>query len=235
MRRIAMPTTDLQTNQPAAKAAKPYKGLAMEGPIARWYTRIREHDQERGAIVHRVSGLLRSGSHVLEVAPGPGYFAIELAKSGTYHIVGLDISESFVQIARAKAREAGVAVDFRRGNASDMPFDADTFDFIFCCAAFKNFTEPVQAIREMHRVLKLGGKALIMDLRRDASLEDIKTHIKSLRLGRANALITRWTFKQFLLKNAYTSAEIRHLVAQTEFARCEIIADTIGMEIWLEK
>ena len=51
-----------------------------------------------------------------------------------------------------------------------------SFDLIICRAAFKNFSEPLQALHEMHRVLKPGGKALIMDLRRDASLEDIKTH-----------------------------------------------------------
>jgi len=230
-----MPTTDLQTNQPSPTAAKPYKGLAMEGPIARWYSKIREHDEEIGMVVREVREILPAGSRVLEVAPGPGYLAIELARPGTYHVVGLDISKSFVQIAQAKAREAGVAVEFRHGNASNMPFGAGTFDFIVCRAAFKNFTEPVQALQEMHRVLKPGGKALIIDLRRDASPEEINTHVSSLRLSRINRLLTKWTFKQFLLKNAYTGEAIRQLVSQTNFARHEIREDTIGMEIWLEK
>jgi ubiquinone/menaquinone biosynthesis C-methylase UbiE len=221
-------------NQPAPRAAKPYKGLAMEGLIARWYTKIREHDEGLGTLAGKVSDILPSGSRVLEVAPGPGYLAIELAKRG-YHVVGLDISASFVQIARAKAGEAGVAAEFRHGNASDMPFDGDTFDFIICCAAFKNFTEPLRAIQEMHRVLKPGGKALIVDLRRDASREEINTHINDLGLSGINTLITKWTFKQFLLKNAYTNQEIRQFVSQTEFARLDIREDTIGMEIWLEK
>src|SRR5215208_649712 len=101
-----MPTTDLQTNPPASKAVKPYKGLAMEGPIARWYTKIRRQDEDRGRLVRKVCDILPAGSHVLEVAPGPDYLAIELAKRGM-HVVGLDISTSFVQIARTKAREAG--------------------------------------------------------------------------------------------------------------------------------
>jgi ubiquinone/menaquinone biosynthesis C-methylase UbiE len=230
-----MPTTDLQTDRPAPKAAKPYKGIAMEGPIARWYTKIRKQDQELGMVVRQVSDMLPAGSRVLEVAPGPGYLAIELAKRGTYQVVGLDISTTFVEIAQTKAKEAGVAVEFRHGNASNMPFDADAFDCIICRAAFKNFTEPVQAIREMHRVLKPGGKALIIDLRRDASPEDISSYVNNLGLSRINTLMTQWAFKQFLLKNAYTSAEIRQLVSQTDFARCDIRTDTIGMEIWLEK
>ncbi len=58
----------------------------------------------------------------------PGYFAIELAKLGSYRITGLDISRTLVEIARAKAAEAGVAVDFRRGDA--LPFAPESFDFL---------------------------------------------------------------------------------------------------------
>jgi SAM-dependent methyltransferase len=122
-----MPAAHLRTNQPAPK---PYKGIAMEGPIAKWYTNVRERDQELGAVVREVNEILPAGSRILEVAPGPGYLAIELAKIGKYQIVGLDISKSFVEIAQTKAKEAGVAVDFRHGNASNMPFDVDSFDLM---------------------------------------------------------------------------------------------------------
>ena len=54
-------------------------------------------------------------------------------------------------------------------------------------------------------------------------------------LSAINRQITQWTFKSFLLKNAYTSAEIRQMVAQTSFAGCDIREDAIGMQIWLEK
>ena len=98
-----------------------------------------------------------------------------------------------------------------------MPFEANSFDLVICRAAFKNFTEPLRALHEMHRVLKSRGRALIMDLRRDASLKDINAHVASLGLSRINTLVTKWTFKLFLLKNAYTSGEIQQLVSQTRF------------------
>jgi ubiquinone/menaquinone biosynthesis C-methylase UbiE len=229
-----MPTPDVQTNQPVPRATKPYKGLAMEGPIASWYTKIRQNDEELAALLDKIIDVLPAGSRVLEVAPGPGYLSIELAKRG-YQVVGMDISASFVQIARTKAREAGVAVDFQRGNASEMPFDGHAFDFIICCAAFKNFTEPVRAIQEMYRVLKPDGTALIVDLRRDASAEEIAVAIKGMGLNGINTWLTKLTFKHFLLKNAYTREEIRRMVAQTEFTRLEIREDPIGMDIWLNK
>jgi ubiquinone/menaquinone biosynthesis C-methylase UbiE len=206
----------------------------MEGLIARWYTKIRQNDEGRAALLDKIAAVLPADGRLLEVAPGPGYLSIELAKRG-YQVVGMDISASFVQIARAKAKEAGVAVDFQRGNASEIPFDGDTFDFIVCCAAFKNFTDPVRAIQEMYRVLKPGGTALIVDLRRDASPEEIAVEIKGMGLNAINSWLTKQTFKNFLLKNAYTREEIRRMVAQTEFTQLDIREDPIGMDIWLKK
>jgi len=226
-----MSTTHLETNRPSTKAIKPYKGLAMEGPIARWYARIRGNDPQHGAICRLVSQAVPAGGRILEIAPGPGYLAIELAKLDKFEVVGLDISESFVEIARAKASEAGVMVDFRHGNASDMPFEANAFDFVVCVAAFKNFTEPVQATREMHRVLKPGGKALISDLRRDASSDDIRALVDGMGLNPVNKLMTAATFKLVLLRNAYTRTEIEHIVAETGFASPEIREDNVSMEI----
>lgn len=65
---------------------------------------------------------LPDGADVLEVAPGPGYFAIEMERLGQVHVTGLDISHTFVEIASSNARQAGVDVIFRQGDASQMPF-----------------------------------------------------------------------------------------------------------------
>jgi ubiquinone/menaquinone biosynthesis C-methylase UbiE len=235
MEENTMPSHDLQTQSPAPRAPKPYKGMAMEGPIARWYTSIRKGDPELEQVVRQVSDTVSAGSRILEVAPGPGYLAIELARLGHYQVVGLDVSASFVEIARAKAEQVGVAVEFQQGDAAHMPFGPGMFDFIICRAAFKNFSEPVQAIREMHRVLKLGGTALIIDLRGDASFEDIQAAVRGMGLSALNRLMTQWAFRRFLLKNAYTGAQIQQMVAQTPFSDCEIQEDNIGLQIWLQK
>jgi len=171
----------------------------------------------------------------LEIAPGPGYFCIELAKLGKYQITGLDISKSFVEIARRNAAEAGLQIDFREGNASAMPFQDNTFDFMFCQAAFKNFSEPVKAIAEMYRVLQPGGLSVISDLRWDASAADIEREIKGMGLGPINRFMVRWTFKNMLLKNAYSADEIRSMVAQTPFGNCEIKIEGVGFQVSLKK
>ncbi len=158
--------------------SKAYKGMGMEGGIARWYAKVTRKDYaEFRKLAARLADDLPPGSSVLEVAPGPGYLAIELAKFGRYAVTGLDISETFVSIARKNAAEAGVQVDFRHGNASAMPFADESFDLIVCRAAFKNFSEPVKALAEMRRVLKPDGRAMMIDLRRDTPKEEIDAYV----------------------------------------------------------
>lgn len=65
---------------------------------------------------------------------------------------------------RIQGHRHGRPHDFRQGDAARMPFEDETFDFIICRAAFKNFAQPITALDEMNRVLKTGGKALILDL-----------------------------------------------------------------------
>jgi ubiquinone/menaquinone biosynthesis C-methylase UbiE len=219
----------------AMTMTKPYKGLAMEGAIARWYARNTARDARRfDAAARIVAERTRTGAAVLEVAPGPGYLAIEIARSGR-KVTGLDISESFVAIARRNADQAGVTAEFQRGNASAMPFAGDAFDFVICMAAFKNFANPLGALNEIHRVLKPGGEASILDLRKDASLEEINTEIAGMRLSAWNSLMTRWIFRFGLLKRAYTRQAIERLARESNFRQWEIRTEGIGFHLRLLK
>jgi ubiquinone/menaquinone biosynthesis C-methylase UbiE len=215
---------------------KGYKGLGMEGPIARWYAKNTGKDLgDVRRLAGSLAGRLGPGSAVLEVAPGPGYLAIELAKLGPYRVTGLDISRSFVQMAGENARRAGVAVDFRHGNAAAMPLDSDAFDLLVCRAAFKNFSEPVKALNEMHRVLKPGAEALIIDLRADAQPAEIDACVNGMGLGRFDALMTKWTFRHVLIKRAYTKDQFRSMAAASRFGSCTFEEASIGLEVTLRK
>ena len=219
-----------------SNADKGYKGIGMEGRIATWYARNTARDMpDFAALAERVTGMLPAGSRILEVAPGPGYLAIEIARRGGYQVTGLDISHTFVEIANRNAREAHVDLDFRQGNASAMPFRDNTFDLILCRAAFKNFSQPVAAMNEMHRVLKLGGRALIVDLRKDASLDDIDTYIRQSDLGWVNSLIYRLTFRYLLLPRAYSRHQFSTMSANSAFAGAHIEGSGIGFEVTLQK
>jgi ubiquinone/menaquinone biosynthesis C-methylase UbiE len=217
-----------------AAEVKAYKGLPMEGPIASWYARNTRTDGRRyGAGARAIAAQVPAGASVLEVAPGPGYLAIELARLGPYAITGLDISRSFVRIASQNARRAGVSIDFRWGDAAHMPLTDGSFDFVTCHAAFKNFTDPVGALDEIHRVLKPGGRASIHDLRKDASPEEVDAEVERMGLSWPHRIRTKLIFRTALLKNAYTRDALAGLVARSRFGTGEIVEDGIGLELRL--
>ena len=209
--------------------------MGMEGAVARWYDRnTRKSMADFQKLADRLSARLPAGRRVLEIAPGPGFLAIELAHRGL-SVTGLDISNTFVGLARENARREGVAVDFRLGNASAMPFENDSFDFLVCRAAFKNFSAPVEALREMHRVLRPGGTALIIDLRRDVPMSAISRHVGQMGMSTLSRWFTNLTFRFMLLKRAYTRAEMEKMVAQTEFKDKDVREVDVGFEAWLTK
>lgn len=213
------------------------KGPEMEGGVARWYSRIRGTRSQIEAYrkeAERLTSSLPEGANVLEVAFGPGYLAIELARLRRCRVSGLDISHTFVKIAGQNAREAGVIADFRQGDAAVMPFEAESFDLIVCQAAFKNFVHPVSALSEMHRVLRGGGIALIQDMSSEATHADIEREVNGMKLGWVSSFTTKATL-EMLKRRAYSPARFETLVAESPFKTCTITSEGIGLEVRLEK
>jgi ubiquinone/menaquinone biosynthesis C-methylase UbiE len=217
------------------QTAKAYKGMGMNGAIARWYAGTTRNALEEFRSLAQRLAELAPGPDVLEVAPGPGYLAIELAKLGRHRVTALDISKTFIEIARKNAADAGVPVDFQWGNAAAMPFGDNAFDFIVCRAAFKNFAEPLRALQEMRRVLKPGGQALIIDLRRDVSPSDIDRELDRYAANPANRLFMKLTFRFMLIRRAYTRGQMEQLAAQAGFRSSQLTETPIGFEILMAK
>jgi ubiquinone/menaquinone biosynthesis C-methylase UbiE len=213
------------------------QALGMEGAMARWYARNRSSGSQIEGYRKQASQLidgLPGGADVLEVAPGPGYLSIEIARLGRFHVTGLDLSRSFVEIASENARQAAVSIDFRQGDAASMPFDAESFDLVVCQAAFKNFGHAGSALDEMHRVLRGGGTAVIQDMNRDSSGAAIDEEVKGMEAGLLNAFFTKWALVG-LRRRAYARAEFERLAAESAFRTCDIQTEGIGIEVRLEK
>ena len=215
---------------------KPHGDRGMEGMVAKWYAaNTAEVMNEYAELAQRIAGQVPEHSSVLEVAPGPGYFCIELARRGSYAISGLDISQTFVKMAAKKAAEAGVRVNFTQGSASNMPFPRDSFDFLLCRAAFKNFAKPVSALQEMCRVLKPGGRGLIIDLKRDANPGEISRHVDAMGLSTVNRVLTKLAFRTMLLKSAYSKEQFERMLEQARFSGVQVNESGIGLEVWMTK
>ena len=171
---------------------------------------------------------LKSGK-ILEIGPGPGYLSIEIAKLGDFQITGLDISETMVEIARRNAEEAGADVVFKLGDASNMPFKNSTFDFIISSGSLHHWKEPVKVFNEVYRVLKTDGEALIGDVRKNASKEELDKIARKI-----DSFIMRWGFRHSI-KEAYTKDKIIELLSETKFKKGQVKENPIGLEIWLKK
>lgn len=224
----------MQTEAP--RVVKPQRTIGMEGGIASWYAKTtRRTLADFTDLAKRLAAELAPGARVLEVAPGPGYLAIELAKLGPRPITGLDISRSFVRIASRNADAASVDVAFRQGDAAKMPFADAAFDALVCRAAFKNFGDPAGALAEMHRVLAPGGWALIIDLRPDVSDEAIEAEVEAMQMKGFEAFTTRLIFKYDLKRRAHSRAAWERMLAGSPFGGGAVREVGIGYEVYLAR
>jgi ubiquinone/menaquinone biosynthesis C-methylase UbiE len=140
---------------------------------------------------------------VLDVACGTGEFErLLLSEHSTQHIVGIDISEKMLTIAKQKC-SAYPQVEFHTATAKALPFVSNSFDVIVCANSFHYFDEPAAALTEMRRVLKPEGKIIILDWCRDYLLCKICDII----------------LKVFdpAYKQCYTQDEFHHLLENTNF------------------
>lgn len=93
------------------------------------------------------------GDRLLDVACGPGYVTEAASRLGC-RAVGLDFSAEMV----ARARERSPAVEFREGDAHDLPFDAQSFDIVVMNFGVPHLSKPERAFAEARRVLQPGGR-----------------------------------------------------------------------------
>ena len=109
-------------------------------------------------------GEIAPSSRILDVACGTGNLSLRLAEIvPDGEVVGLDFSPKMVALAQAKLPPEGANVSFVEGNAEFLPFPDNSFDYITCSYAFHHFPHPEKAVQEMHRVLKDGGRAFLID------------------------------------------------------------------------
>ena len=109
--------------------------------------------------------------HLLDVACGTGDFSIAACRAGVRQVTGIDISANMVNIGRKKVAEAGLAgqIDLRSGDSEAMEFSDNTFDTVTVAFGVRNFGDLDLGLRELARVVKPGGKVVILEFSRPAN------------------------------------------------------------------
>jgi ubiquinone/menaquinone biosynthesis C-methylase UbiE len=116
---------------------------------------------------------IKDGESVLDLACGTGTLAVEIKKaSPKAKVSALDGDRAILARAMAKAKEAGVKIDFQYGLSNDLPYDARSFDVVVSTLFFHHLTDEAKAdsAEEIRRVLRLGGRVLIADWGRPQDL-----------------------------------------------------------------
>lgn len=115
----------------------------------------------------------QAGGDVLEVAIGTGR-NLPFYPDGV-RLTGIDFGPAMLGIARKRAAELGREVDLREGDAQALTFPHASFDTVVCTLSLCGVPDDRAAIAEMHRVLRPGGKLLLLD--------HIGSHHRLIRLG----------------------------------------------------
>ena len=102
---------------------------------------------------------------VLDIATGTGDLAIQIAKSTQAQITGFDLSAGMLEVGRKKVTKEKLddRIEMIQGDAENMPFENNSFDVITVAFGVRNFENLKKGLDEIYRVLKPGGKFIILE------------------------------------------------------------------------
>ena len=108
------------------------------------------------------------GGRILDVATGTADFAIAAARLAPREVVGVDIAEEMLAIGRKKIAARGLSeiVSLRTGEAEGLPFADGSFDAVIVAFGVRNFESLEGGLAEMRRVLRTGGKLVVLEFSR---------------------------------------------------------------------
>jgi SAM-dependent methyltransferase len=166
---------------PVAAAAVPYP-LGTADYFAH-YDRLREANEsvEFSAKLHEYTEF--AGKKVLDVGCGNGYVLANYARAGA-DVSGIDLTEAAITLTRQRFSLAGLTGDFRTANAEALPFPDETFDCVCSMGVLHHTPDTERAVEEVWRVLKPGGRLIVMFYHRDSALYRCSFRLQQVFRGR---------------------------------------------------
>jgi ubiquinone/menaquinone biosynthesis C-methylase UbiE len=107
---------------------------------------------------------ITAGEAVLDVGAGAGGPARLLTAERRARVTGVDLTATYVELARALSARSGIEVDFRQANALELPFAAGGFDVVWTQHTAMNIADRPRLYGEIRRVLKPGGRLALHDI-----------------------------------------------------------------------
>ena len=155
---------------------------------SRFYELVEEHRYTKEWHIPIAAGFENAGGkRVLEIGCGLGTDGAQFAKAGADY-TGVDLTQAAVDLAHRRFQVSNLPGEFRIADAESLDFPDDSFDIVYSHGVLHHTPDTAQAIREVHRVLRPGGKALVMLYHRDSY--NYRINIGMLR--RAGVHLLRW-------------------------------------------
>ena len=127
-----------------------------------FYERVEEHRYRTEWHIPKAADFASTGGlHVLEIGCGLGTDGAQFAKAGAIY-TGVDLTEAAVDLARRRFEFSGLQGTFRTADAEKLDFEDDTFDLVYSHGVLHHTPDTAGAVREVYRVLKPGGRAIVM-------------------------------------------------------------------------
>lgn len=107
----------------------------------------------------------KPGHRVLDCATGTGDLALEFKKAVGHkgYVLGTDFCKEMIEHAPEKAKDESLVVDFEVADAMDLPYEDNDFDITSIAFGIRNVDDPVVALKEMGRVVRPGGRVVVLE------------------------------------------------------------------------
>jgi SAM-dependent methyltransferase len=162
--RTTKPDSDLKERVRAFWQEHPCGSKFSDAQIGtrEFFDRVEQHRYEKEWHIPAAAGFASArGLRVLEIGCGVGTDGLQFARAGATY-TGVDLTAAAVDLARKNFDSAGVPGEFRVSDAENLDFAGDSFDIVYSHGVLHHTPDIEAAVREVHRVLKPGGRAIVM-------------------------------------------------------------------------
>lgn len=158
----------------------------------------------------------QAGERFLDIATGTADVALEITRNvpqGAAHVMGMDFSEKMLELAQRKidSHESAHSIELKNGSAENLPFEDNSFDGTTTAFGVRNFSDVDRSLREMHRVLKPGGRCVILEfsLPRNSILNTLYRFYFEVLLPKVGRVISRHPSAYTYLPKTVASFPVR--------------------------
>jgi demethylmenaquinone methyltransferase/2-methoxy-6-polyprenyl-1,4-benzoquinol methylase len=223
---------------PHAHADKPTKVRSMFAAIAKSYdlnNRLHSlwQDQAWRRFAVRKADV-KPTDRVLDVACGTGDLTEAFARAGAAEVIGLDFTAEMLDIARVKAPRhlgrAAAKVTYQQGDAQQLPFPDAAFDVVSIAFGIRNVQDPMRALREFRRVLRPGGRLIVLEFA-EPSLAPVRW-FNNLYCRRIMPVTATWISGDKSGAYRYLPKSVATFTPEAQFMRDLSQAGLVDARVW---